>query len=528
MKSFALLYTQLDQTTKTLGKIKALVQYFETASEEDKLWAVALLSHRRPKRTVNTNFLRDWAAELAQIPLWLFEESYHVVGDLAETISLVLPKAETSSDESLVWWINFIRDLEPLSVEEKKEKIIWSWRQLEDVERFIFNKLITGAFRVGVSQQLVVKALAKYTDVKENVLAHLLMGSWSPAVTTLKGLLHEMSGKPDYSKPYPFYLAYALDENVESLGDPSAWMAERKWDGIRGQIIVRNRQLFVWSRGEELVTDKYPEYHSLLQMIPDGTVMDGEIMPYKNDQPMAFAYLQKRIGRKNISAKILKDVPVAFIAYDVLEWQGEDIRSWPMTERRKKLEAICEASSEVLRLSPQIYFESWEQLTEARTHSRDFLSEGIMLKRKNSVYRNGRRRGDWWKWKIDPLTVDAVLLYAMPGSGRRANLYTDYTFAVFDGDQLVPFAKAYSGLTDEEILAVDRWVRKNTIERFGPVRSVKPELVFEIAFEGINLSTRHKSGIAVRFPRIHRWRKDKNVNEINTLNDLRQLVEAAK
>jgi DNA ligase-1 len=525
MKKFARLYTQLDQTTKTLGKIKALVAYFETANEEDKLWAVALLSHRRPKRTVNTNFLRDWAAAEGKIPLWLFEESYHVVGDLAETITLILPSAKSSSDESLSYWINFIKDLEALSVEEKKTKIIWSWGQLEDVERFVFNKLITGSFRVGVSQQLVVKALAKYTQAKENVLAHRLMGQWSPATTTLKNLLSETSEEADFSKPYPFYLAYALENEVEELGDPSAWMAERKWDGIRGQIIVRDHQLFVWSRGEELVTDKYPEYSVMLDLLPEGTVLDGEIIPFKNDRPMPFSSLQTRIGRKVLSAKILKDVPVNFIAYDILELAGKDIRNLPMEERRKHLEAICDVKSDVLRLSPLITFESWNYLAEERARSREFLSEGIMLKRRNSIYRNGRRKGDWWKWKIDPLTVDAVLIYAMPGSGRRANLFTDYTFAVFENEQLVPFAKAYSGLTDEEIHEVDRWVRKNTIERFGPVRSVKPELVFEIAFEGINKSSRHKSGVAVRFPRIHRWRKDKKVSEVNTLNDLKQLIE---
>jgi DNA ligase 1 len=528
MKSFSNLYIQLDQTTKTLGKIKALVQYFEVAQDDDKLWAVALLSHRRPKRTVNTNFLRDWAAEQGNIPLWLFEESYHVVGDLAETITLVLPPATTTSDESLSYWINFIRELEFLTVEQKKEKILWSWQRLNDAERFVFNKLITGSFRVGVSQQLVVKALAKYTGVKENILAHKLMGQWSPERTTIHVLLGDVDNQIDHSKPYPFYLAYALESEIGALGDPGTWMAERKWDGIRGQVIVRNHQLFVWSRGEELVTDKYPEYRVLLDILPEGTVIDGEILPFHNNRPMPFSALQTRIGRKTLGAKLLKEVPVAFVAYDILELNGEDVRALPMAERRKKLEIICNVSSEVLRLSPLIQFDTWEQLTEERERSRDFLSEGVMLKKKDSPYRNGRRKGDWWKWKIDPLTVDAVMIYAMPGSGRRANLYTDYTFAVYENDQLVPFAKAYSGLTDEEIHEVDRWVRKNTIERFGPVRSVKPELVFEIAFEGINKSTRHKSGIAVRFPRIHRWRKDKQPGEANTLNDLRQLLALSK
>jgi DNA ligase 1 len=378
---------------------------------------------------------------------------------------------------------------------------------------------------VGVSQQLMVKALAKHANVKENVVAHRLMGNWSPDINSFEELLFDEG--TDVSKPYPFYLAYALEESVESLGDPLEWIAERKWDGIRGQVIVRNGQLFVWSRGEELVTDKYPEYQVMPGLLPQGTVLDGEILPFKDDLPLTFNHLQTRIGRKSLSPKLLKDVPVSFVAYDVLEWKGEDIRNWKFEDRRELLEKLCSQNSTVLRLSPRVYFDSWEQLTAERKRSREFLSEGIMLKRKDSIYRNGRRRGDWWKWKIDPFTVDAVLIYAMRGNGRRANLYTDYTFAVWDGDQLVPFTKAYSGLTDEEIRQVDRWVKINTLERFGPVRSVKPELVFEIAFEGINKSTRHKSGIALRFPRMARWRKDKVASEANTLNDLNALLKVA-
>ena len=524
MKHFSKLFTDLDQTTKTLGKIKALMEYFEHADDPDKLWAIAILSHRRPKRTVSGTYLAEWANELARIPQWLFYESYAVVGDLAETITLTLPSDFEDSDFSLTYWIDYIKSLEPLEVYQKKEKILWAWSQLNETERFVFNKLITGGFRMGVSQQLMVKALAKYADVKENVVAHRLMGNWSPDIDTFRELIFSQESF-DQSKPYPFYLAYALEDAVDTLGDPAEWFAERKWDGIRGQVIVRKGQLFVWSRGEELVTDKYPEYKSLLNILPEGTVIDGEILPFKDDQPLSFNHLQTRIGRKNVGAKLLKDVPVAFIAYDLLEWQGEDVRDWPMEKRRQQLEVLCNVDSSVLKLSKLVSFSSWEELAQERSRSREFLSEGIMLKRKNSVYRNGRRRGDWWKWKIDPFSVDAVLIYAMRGNGRRANLYSDYTFAVWDGDQLVPFAKAYSGLTDEEIKEVDRWIKQNTVERFGPVRSVKPELVFEIAFEGINKSSRHKSGIALRFPRMARWRKDKNAGEANTLSDLNALLK---
>jgi DNA ligase 1 len=524
MISFTRLFTSLDQTTKTLAKIKALIEYFTQASDQDKLWAIALLSHRRPKRTVNATYLAQWANELSQLPAWLFEESYHVVGDLAETITLVLPAEYEPSNFSLTYWIDFIKALENKDVEEKKQQIVWAWQRLSESERFVFNKLITGGFRIGVSQQLMVKALAKYANVKESTVAHRLMGNWSPDINVFEELVYT-TDESDISRPYPFYLAYALDSPVEELGEPGEWMAERKWDGIRGQVVVRKGQIFVWSRGEELVTDKYPEYQVMLSLLPDGTVIDGEIMPFKNDQPMTFNHLQTRIGRKSLSQKLLTEVPVAFIAYDLLEWNGEDVRQWPLTQRRKKLEELCSRDSKVLRLSPEVQFTSWDQLAEERARSREFLSEGIMLKRRDSIYRNGRRRGDWWKWKIDPFTIDAVMIYAMRGHGRRANLYTDYTFAVWDGAQLVPFTKAYSGLTDEEIREVDRWVKQNTVERFGPVRSVKPQLVFEIHFEGIQRSTRHKSGIALRFPRMARWRKDKRAEEANTISDLNALLK---
>jgi DNA ligase 1 len=526
MKYFTKLFTELDQTTKTLGKINVLIEYFEKASGQDKLWAIALLSHRRPKRTVNASYLAQWANELSGLPEWLFYESYAVVGDLAETITLVLPSEYEASDFSLTYWIDFIRSLEPLDVPQKKEKILWAWQRLNEMERFVFNKLITGGFRIGVSQQLMVKALAKHADVRENVVAHRLMGNWSPGLNTFHELLFSTE-ETDLSKPYPFYLAYALEEDVTTLGDPADWIAERKWDGIRGQVVFRKSQLFVWSRGEELVTDKYPEFQVMAKLLPEGTVIDGEILPFRNDLPMAFNFLQTRIGRKTLSARLLKEVPVSFVAYDVLEWQGEDIRSWKFEDRRKKIEEICSANSAVLRLSPRVKFSSWDELAKERDRSRELASEGIMLKRKDSIYRNGRRRGDWWKWKIDPFSIDAVMIYAMRGNGRRANLYTDYTFAVWDGDQLVPFTKAYSGITDEEIREIDRWVKQNTVERFGPVRSVRPELVFEIAFEGINRSTRHKSGIALRFPRMARWRKDKAAKEANTLNDLNALLKVS-
>lgn len=527
MKKFAELFIQLDQTTKTNAKVAALAGYFARTTDRDRLWTIALLSHRRPKRTVNTTLLRQWGAELAGIPLWLFEESYHIVGDLAETIALVLPPPQQRSDESLTHWIQYIKGLEGEDDEVKKEKVWDAWRQLSYAERFIFNKLITGGFRVGVSQKLMTRALAQYTGVDENTLAHRLMGNWSPQEDDFQSLIIESHPLDDISKPYPFYLAYALEGAPQDLGAPGDWLAERKWDGIRGQLIVRRDELFVWSRGEELVTDKFPEYAPLAQMLPNGTVIDGEILPYKDGRPLTFNDLQTRIGRKNVTKKVMEKAPVIVMAYDLLEWQGKDIRQTAFAQRRHLLETMIAGlpPNEIIRLSPLVEFSDWEHLAREREESRQHHSEGLMLKRKDSTYQSGRKKGDWWKWKVDPLTVDAVMIYAQRGHGRRANLFTDFTFAVWDGDQLVPFTKAYSGLTDAEFQEITAWVGRNTVERFGPVRSVKPTYVFEIAFEGINASSRHKSGVALRFPRISRWRKDKPAAEANTLGDLRGLLD---
>ena len=526
MKQFAALFTQLDQTTKTLQKVAALKDYFQRVDDQDRLWAIALLAHRRPKRTVKTTLLRVWAAELANIPSWLFEESYHIVGDLAETIALLLPAPKQEQDQSLTYWIGQIKGLEKAEDEQKKATVLEAWSSMDYAERFVFNKLITGGFRVGVSQKLVTRAIAQFEDLEENIVAHRMMGNWTPDSVSYEALIRAENPADNISRPYPFYLAYALEQEPKDLGAPQDWQVERKWDGIRGQLIVREDQLFVWSRGEELVTDKYPEYHPLADLLPNGTVIDGEILPFQNGQALSFNVLQTRIGRKNVSKKILASAPVILMAYDLLEYQGEDIRERPLRERRALLEEIVQtADTEVLRLSEVLSITDWERAAQEREDSRQYNSEGLMLKKLAAPYQSGRKKGDWWKWKVDPLTIDAVMLYAQQGHGRRANLFTDYTFAVWDGEALVPFTKAYSGLTDKEFSQITSWVKRNTRERFGPVRAVKPELVFEIAFEGINQSSRHKSGVALRFPRMLRWRTDKKAEEANTLTDLKKLLE---
>ena len=525
MKDFANLFRALDSTTKTSEKVQALVRFFEVAEEKDKLWTIALLSHRRPRRIVKTSLLREWAAEMSQIPLWLLEESYHVIGDLAETLALILPPGENNAAESLTGWMDKIASLHKRDEAEKKALITTAWLSLGKTERFVFNKLITGGFRMGVSQKLLVKALSKYLSLDENALAHRIMGEWNPNSTTFNDLLLAPDSRDWLSQPYPFYLAYPVDESLKDLGDVSSWQLEYKWDGIRGQLIVRQGEIYVWSRGEELITDRFPEFLPLADKLPDGTVLDGEILCFQDGKPLPFQKLQKRIGRKTISKKLLLEAPVIFMAYDLLEWQKKDIRDFSLQNRRDMLTAAIEkVTTSVLHISESLEVNSWKEAADLRESSRENGTEGLMIKQKESNYGVGRKRGDWWKWKVDALTIDAVLIYAMRGHGRRANLYTDYTFAVWDNAELVPFTKAYSGLTDAELKEVDRFVKANTLERFGPVRSVNPELVFEIAFEGLAPSTRHKSGIAVRFPRIHRWRKDKPASEADTLQNLWQLI----
>ena len=526
MKRFAQLFTALDQTTKTNAKVAALAAYLGEAPDQDRLWTIALLSGRRPRRAVTTTMLREWAAEAAGIPLWLFEECYPIVGDLAETIALVLPDAGVRSDHSLTHWIELIVSLKGADDAQRKASILAAWDSLDPTERFLFNKLITGGFRVGVSQKLMTRALAQATGVVEATLAHRLMGNWTPDTTSFDDLVLREDPMADLSKPYPFYLAHGLDGAPDTLGPPEDWVIERKWDGIRGQVIVRGGLHFTWSRGEELITDRFPEFAQLVDFLPDGTVLDGEILAWADGSPLPFAQLQKRIGRKTVSKKLLTEAPVILKAYDLLEWEGADLRAQPLNERRAELEKLCAAlpATAPVILSSPVKANTWGDVAAERLKSRDLGAEGLMLKRANSPYGVGRKKGDWWKWKVDPLSIDAVMIYAQAGHGRRATLFTDFTFAVWNGNDLVPFTKAYSGLTDAEFREITAWVKKNTEERFGPVRRVIPHHVFEIHFEGIQESTRHKSGVALRFPRMSRWRRDKPLQEANTLDDLKEML----
>jgi DNA ligase 1 len=530
MKAFADLYTALDETTKTSEKVEAMRRYFAQAPSADAAWAVYFLIGRKPKQVVATKRLRAWASEEAGIPEWLFDESYDAVGDLAETIALLLPPPSRSSDLPLGHWVERLLALRGRDEAEQKAGVLDAWRAMDRRQRFVWNKLISGAFRVGVSQQLVTRALARASGVEAETLAHRLMGDWEPSAAFFDRLRLTDARDAEHSRPYPFCLAYPLEGPPEDLGDVSHWQAEWKWDGIRAQLIRRAGQTFVWSRGEELVTDRYPELAELGGRLPDGTVLDGEILPWKSGVPLPFAQLQRRIGRKTLGKAILAEVPVSLIAYDLLEDAGVDIRPRALEWRRARLAEIVAAAErpERLILSPRVEASSWAELARARDDARGRGAEGLMLKRLGSPYKVGRQRGDWWKWKVNPFTLDAVLTAAQPGSGKRASLYTDYTFSVWDRGKLVPIAKAYSGLTDEEIRRVDAFVRRNIVEKFGPVRAVRPVLVFELAFEAIQRSSRHKSGVAVRFPRILRWREDKPAEEADSLDTIRAMLPEEK
>jgi DNA ligase 1 len=536
VKAFIRLYERLDGTISTHDKVSAMVDYFRETSDEDAAWAVFFLSGRRLKRFISSRMLTLWFLEAVGLAEWLFDECYIAVGDTAEAIALLndtfnIRHAEDelmTGDISLSdWMTQYILPLDTSDREVRRIVVTRWWRALDTAHVFIMNKLLTGSFRVGVSQKLLIRALSEVSGLEPSVLSHRLMGHWEPTPLFYRELIAAEYAGCDLSKPYPFFLAYPLEQPPDALGPVSDWQIEWKWDGIRSQCICREGKVFLWSRGEELLTGRFPELEAAAALLPSGMVLDGEILAHDGNQPLPFSVLQTRIGRKNVGRKLLADAPVAFMAYDILEYHGRDVRQEPLLVRRHLLEEVLNQVGFPLIASPVVSVSSWADALALREESRFRGVEGYVLKRLNAVYQSGRRRGDWWKWKVDPYTVDAVLLYAQAGTGRRADLYTDYTFAVWHGDSLVPIAKAYSGLSNAEIEMLDQWIRENTLERFGPVRSVKPHHVFELAFEGISESKRHKSGVAIRFPRILRWRADKPMEEADTLDYLKAMLQPA-
>ena len=538
LRLFAQLYEAIDSTTSTNAKVAAMARYFATAPHADAAWAVYFLTGRRLKRLAAPGAVREWALAAAELEPWLLEECYAIVGDGAETIALVMdqvPPAPAEPDVPLAQWVEGrLLTLRDVDAAGQQARVIAWLRALDRLQRFVLLKLVTGEFRVGVSHTLVVRALAQAAGLPATVVAARLMGDWSPSPEWFTAVLSQSETDQDRSRPYPFYLASPLDGSPEALGDPAEWLVEWKWDGIRAQLVRRAGQVHLWSRGEELITHRFPEIAAAATRLPDGTVLDGEVLAFRDEAPLPFSALQQRIGRQKQVAQMVRAVPAVLMAYDMLEDEGEDVRAQPLDERRRRLVHRLtagrggEAAEGVLRVSPIVHAATWEALAEERSASRARGVEGLMLKRRSSPYGVGRKRGDWWKWKIEPYTIDAVLVYAQPGSGRRASLLTDYTFAVWDGPELVPIAKAYSGLSNAEIDEMDRWIRRHTRERFGPVRHVEPTHVFELGFEGIARSPRHRSGIAVRFPRMLRWRRDKTAAEADTLDAVRRLLESVE
>lgn len=536
MKRFARLYADLDATTSTRDKLAALARYYAQAPAADAAWATYFLAGGKPRSVVPSRLLRDIALRASGLDDWMLEECYLAVGDFSETVALVLPPPSLDDDTGLAQWVEQrlapLRGAQPALIEERLRAY---WDMLGTRERFLLGKLIGGAFRVGVSRLLVQRALAAHGGIDAKTVAQRMMGytdgTVGPTAEGFAALVDAAAVHRGSGQPYPFFLAHQLNEAPETLGDVNDWMVEWKYDGIRSQVVRHDNKTWVWSRGEELITERFPEIEAVGHALPEGTVIDGEILVWQDERPRPFALLQQRIGRKTLGKKILAQVPVTLLAYDLLEDAGLDVRPLPQLERRRRLETIVATARQTapdlpIRISPLVNGLSWEALAALRSESRARGVEGFMLKHVAAAYGVGRTKdvGTWWKWKIDPYSVDCVLVYAQRGSGRRASLYTDFTFAVRDSGELVPFAKAYSGLTDEEFREVDAIIRRTTIEKFGPVRSVRPTLVFELGFEGIQCSTRHKSGIAVRFPRMLRWRKDKNIDDANTLDDLKELL----
>jgi DNA ligase-1 len=528
MRLLAALFERLDRSTATGEKRSALVDYFRAAPPRDAVWALHLLAGGKLARIVSSAELHAWIASESGTPEWLVAECHAHVGDLAETVTLLLddPPPGQRQEAPLHHWVERVllplRGADPAT---RQATLAAAWRALPGTERLLFNKLLTGALRVGVSQRLVQQALAELSGIDIARIAQRMMGSWPPTSAYWQALLSADDTPADAQQPYPFFLASPLEQPVESLGPVQDWLLEWKWDGIRLQLIRRGTEIALWSRGEERVDARFPELEAAARALPDGCVLDGELVVWRDERVQPFAALQKRIGRLKPGPKLLGEAPVALLCYDLLEADCIDLREQPLEARRARLVQLISALDDPrLRLSDEVRATDWDDAARQRAHARELGVEGLMLKRRSSPYQVGRRRGDWWKWKVDPLTIDAVLVYAQGGSGRRATLFTDYTFALWDGDRLVPVAKAYSGLDDAEILRLDRWIRANTRERFGPVRVVEPLHVFELGFEGVQRSSRHKSGVAVRFPRILRWREDKRAADADRLETLKALA----
>jgi DNA ligase 1 len=533
MTPFCRLHQALDESRSTGAKLRLLGEYFTAVDPHDGAWAVFFLSGRRLKRLVAPSELRATLLELTGMPSWLLEETYASVGDLAETLALLVEadpavgSAVVAGEGALplhVWVEQRLLPLRGQSVEARRSQLSRWWLSLPLAERFLLNKLLIGALRVGVSRRLVIRALADAGGVDVALIAHRMMGQWQPGAAFFSGLFTAQTSAEGRSRPYPFFLASPMTGHPRQLGLAEAWLAEWKWDGIRAQVAWRAGRCAVWSRGEDLLEGRFPEIEAAAEALPEGVVLDGEIIARQDRQPLPFQTLQRRIQCLRPGARLLREAPAVFLAYDLLEASGQDLRGQPLWWRRRHLQRVLASAPDAIDFSPELPITCWDACGRLREAAREQGAEGIMLKRRDSVYRAGRVRGDWWKWKLAARTIDAILLYAQPGHGRRADLCTDYTFGIRTETGLVPIAKACNGLAQADREALDRWIRANTVERFGPVRVVREEQVFELAFDGIAESRRHKSGLSLRCPRIARWRQDLAPDQADTIERLRELL----
>ena len=523
MRSFTKLFDDIGRSDQEADKIKLIIDYYTKADEKDKIWVMYIMLGGKIKNKLKAKRLKEWACEYAGIPDWLFEESYRFTGDLVETISLILPEKETESERTFSEWMEFIEKVNRADEDKRKEKIIEAWKSLDHSEKYVFNKLITGSLRSGVNDKVIIKALSELLNIEINAISRRIKSEWNPDKISFKELFSGDDPNDVISKPYPFFTEEVMVTEPEQLGAAVEWLAEWKFTGIRVQIIYRQGVIFIWTKDEDLVTDKFPEFENLKNILPEGIVLDGVLLCYGNGKPLPLSYLKTRTGRKNINRKTMTEFPVVFIVYDILEHEGNDIRNKSLSDREEIISnfKFLITNNDLIKFSQEIKFENWEELRKIRERSGELMAEGILLKRKVTEHLNDSKK-KFLIWKPEPIYIDAVLMYAM--KGERTDLFTEYTFGVWDERKLVSIAKANSGLTEDEIKEVSEFIKNNTIEKFGPVRTVKPELVFEIAFESISESKRHKSGVVLHFPRIKNWKGGKNIEEVGNIKNLKEML----
>jgi len=521
MKQFATLLEYLLLTPARNAKIDHMVQYFREAPDPDRGYALAVLTGALDLRNVKASLLKDIV--LKKVDPVLFGMSYEYVGDLAETIALIWPD---KTDDALPSLSELILELENKKKSELPVRIAGHLSAGTATERWAIMKLATGNLRVGVSARLAKTALAQFGNKDLHDIEKIWHGLEYP-YADLFAWLEDRGAMPEIHRHrvfHPMMLSNPIDEEKDFANlKPADYQAEWKWDGIRIQLVLSDDQKRIFSRTGDDVATAFPD---ILENITGSAVLDGELLAGSNFEPAPFNDLQQRLNRKVVTPKMLEQYPAFIRLYDILFDGDEDLRERPLSDRRMRLEAwVAKNPSPRLDISPILKFRSWDELLKLRVQGAEEQGhEGIMLKRYDSPYVAGRPKGPWFKWKRDPCLVDAVLMYAQRGHGKRSSYYSDYTFGVWRDEEIVPVGKAYSGFTDEELVRLDKWVRANTIGRFGPVREVEKKLVFEVAFDSAHTSTRHRSGIALRFPRINRIRWDKPPEQADTLANMQKLI----